>query len=165
MKIGDVILVRGSSWLAHGILAATGNTVSHVGLVISVDPPICIEALTRVKTNLLAVTIGNVEKAYVGSDPTLSDVERNAIVAKALTLSSASYGWTELALQLADAAFHSTWPTDHLSFELRKHPICSFLVATAYACVGRSFDKESQSVTPADCYAWFKAHGGLTEIK
>lgn len=168
IQAGDIIGIRGKGFLSRGILAATSfdghdGVISHVGIFLTGDPqPIVIEALSRVRTNALATSIADAEKAYVIKDMTLADAQREAIKAKALTFSARSYGYYEIGLQLADALFHTTWPTDRLSFDLRSHPICSFVAAVCYGEVGLNFGKAMQSITPADIYRYASNNKAFT---
>lgn len=58
LQAGDILAIRGTGFFARGILAATGNTVSHVGMVLAPTPgPLAIEALWRVKTRPLSLSI------------------------------------------------------------------------------------------------------------
>ena len=114
----DIVAVRGTGRFAAGILKATGDTVSHVGLVIGIDPPLVIEALTRVRTNPLATTIAGAERAYILHDKSLSAWERRKIVDTAVRFSADGYNWGDIVLQGMDAVARTTWFTDHLSIGL-----------------------------------------------
>lgn len=152
---GDILAVRGKGFFARGILAATGNTVSHVGMVTGTEPfVIIIEALLRVKTRPIEESIADAERAYLLQDISLSADQREAIVRRALKFSAADYGWGDIVLQLANAVFRTTWFTNHLTFGLLdQFPICSYLVAESYMEAGLTFGKENEeSITPADIF-------------
>lgn len=163
MTVGDILAVRGSNFISRGILAATGDTVSHVGLIIGVEPTIVIEALLHVKTRALAVSIAEAERAYILHDTTLSNQERITIVHTALQFSAAGYNYGDILLQGLDALTHSIWFTSHLALGLTRDPICSFLVAASYHAVGRDFGRiPMKSVTPANIYKFALAHAMYT---
>ena len=152
---GDILAVRGKGFFARGILAATGNTVSHVGMVTGVEPFVMIiEALLRVTTRPIEESVADAERAYLLQDISLSAGQREAIVRRALKFSAADYGWGDILLQLANAIFRTTWFTDHLTFGLlNQFPICSYLVAESYKTIGLTFGKkEEESITPADIF-------------
>jgi hypothetical protein len=153
-KSGDILAVRGKGFFARGILAATGNTVSHVGMVVGDTPVIVIEALLRVKTRPIEDSVADAEKAYLLQDLSLSTEKRDTIVKRACQFSAADYGWADIVLQLANAVFRTTWFTDHLTFGfLNQFPICSYLVAESYETIGLTFGKQKdESITPADIY-------------
>lgn len=159
MTSGDILAVRGSSWLSKRILAATGNTVSHVGLIIATEPiPTVIEALTRVRTRPLDVSIATAESAWVLTDTSLTDDEREAIIRSALNFSADGYGYGDILLQGMNALTKSTWWTDHLAFGLAGKPICSYLVAAAYETQNRTFGQLDKTTTPADIYNFARSH-------
>lgn len=153
-KPGDILAVRGKGFFARGILAATGNTVSHVGMVVGDSPVIVIEALLRVKTRPIEESVADAEAAYLLQDLSLSADKRDTIVKRACQFSAADYGWGDIILQAANAILRTTWFTDHLTFGLlNQFPICSYLVAESYKTVGLTFGKrKEESITPADIY-------------
>jgi hypothetical protein len=154
MKPGDIILVRGRGALSEGILRATNGSVSHAALLIGTGPEICIEALERVKTNPLIVTLGNCEHAYVMTNPSLTDEQRGAIVYAALTFSGEDYNYLDLGLQALDALSHSNFFTHHLAHSfLDRWPICSYLASKAYErAINWQWGKPSDSITPQDLF-------------
>src|SRR5690242_5420579 len=154
---GDILAVRGRGFLSNGILRATGNTVSHVGLLMTVASPLTssltIEALSRVRSRSLGDAIFGAERAWVLSALNLTQAQRDEILLTASTFSADDYGYLDLALQLADAAFRTRWFTDRLASRfLNRWPICSFVVARAYEQVGLTFGFEDASLTPADVW-------------
>jgi hypothetical protein len=157
---GDILAVRGKGFLARGILAATDDTVSHVGMVVGDKPVIIIEALLRVVTRPIEESVSDAEAAYLLQDLSLSAQQRAEIVKRAREFSAADYGWTDILLQLGNAVFRTTWFTDHLTFGLLDHfPICSYLVAESYETIGLTFGKkEDESITPADIYNFARRH-------
>ena len=165
IALGDIVAVRGVGLFSAGILRATGNTVSHVGLLIGIDPPLVIEALTRVRTNPLATTIASAERAYILHDKSLSTWERRKIVDTAVGFSADGYNWGDILLQGMDALARTTWFTDHLSIGLADEPICSYVVAAAYRAVNLSFGRvKTESVRPSDIYLFAQMHPELYSI-
>ena len=152
---GDILAVRGKGWASREILKLTGNTVSHVGLVVANDPvPLVTEALWRVKTHPIENSVGGTERSYILHPKNLTRAQTQAIIRGACGMSADGYGLWDLGLQLIDVTFKTTWPTDHaLALGLNQHPICSYLVAAAYGDAGLTFGmKLAQSISPADEY-------------
>lgn len=163
---GDILAMRGSSWLARGIVRATGGPCSHVGMFVSLEPPVVIEALDRVKTRPLDVSLADAERAWILHDNSITDEQRRAIVDEACSMSAASYGWLDIAAQGIDAALGTTWPTDHMTWFLNQFPICSYLVARAYQKIDLHFGKKAiGSITPADIFAFAQAHPEMFDIQ
>jgi hypothetical protein len=129
---GDILAIRGKGFFARGILAATGNTVSHVGMVVG-DGPV-IEALLRVKTRPIEGSVADAETAYLLQNLSLSPQKRDTVVKRACQFSADDHGWGDIVLQLANAIFRTTWFTDHLTFGKQKE----------------------ESMTPADVYNFAK---------
>lgn len=152
---GDILVVRGTGWISKGILKATGNTVSHVGIVTAISPFVEItEALTRVRTRPMEESIAEADWAAILQDKTLTDEERTHIVISALKFSAAGYNYLDILFQLLNANFSTTWFTDHLAFRMDNTPICSYVAAKTYSDTGRNFGVPDKTTTPADIYAF-----------
>jgi len=169
-KPADILAIRGRGWLSRQILKATGNTVSHVGLVLAEGAvsgsAFVIEALSRVKTDTLSRSIAGAEEAYILSPLNLTDEQRQKIADTAARFSTRSYGYFDIGLQWLDAVCGSRWFTDHLARGLNDHPICSYVVAASYASIGLNFGKvKSYSVTPADIYAFAVSNPDKYSVK
>ena len=154
MRPGDLVLVRGTGWLSKGILQATGcqkDGPSHIA--VGINEKECVEALgSGVVRRPLVETLAGCERAWVLSFDYLSDAERQAIAHVAMGMVGLGYAYSELGLQLADSIFRTTWFTDRLS-NLKNCKICSYVGAQCFDIVlGLLFDKEDQSVTPADIW-------------
>lgn len=154
---GDIVAIRGAGWLSDGIAKAEypngepAQSATHVGLFISGDPyPIVIEALTRVKTNPLYITTSQALEAYALHDISLTERQRETIIAKACTFSADDYGYLDLIAQRLDATFSTTWWTDRMAGLLSHWPICSYVVGAAYAAIGLNFGVDTASVRPSD---------------
>lgn len=162
---GDILAIAGSSWLSAGIIRATGGPCSHVGLLLSVDPPIVIEALSRVKTNPLDVSIAHARRAWILHDKSLTADQRRAIMYAACAMSADDYGYLDIAAQGLDALFKTTWPTDHMGWYLKYRRICSYVVARGYEAIQFRFGKKTdESVSPADVYGFAEANPTIFDI-
>lgn len=150
-QVGDIIAIRQLGWLADNICEATHSEVSHVGLIIGVNPIIVIEALLRTKTNLLDITLTDAQKAWCIRYSNLNEKDKNQLVKSALKFSADDYGWPDLILQLGDATFKTRWFTHTIGKAFLNHfPICSFIVGEAYDSIGINFSVTDWSVTPGD---------------
>lgn len=155
---GDIIAVRGQGWLANGIVRAEygknppGCAVSHVGIITAADNDgiQVTEALSRVETHALSVTLANCQSAWIIQYKDLTGAQRLTIVNAALSFSGDDYGYGDLLLQGADALFGTSWFTDHLAWWLSRWPICSYVAAAAYDRIGITFGREEDSVKPSD---------------
>lgn len=156
IKAGDILAIRGRGWISEGILKATGNTVSHVGLVLDDDPdPIITEALYRVITHPLSVALSNCDAAYIITDLQLTDQQRHELVLRASLFSAQTYNYGAIALQLLDAAFSTRFFTRNLTTS--KWPICSYLVSKTYFDIVKlDFSVDPKSCTPNDIFQFAK---------
>lgn len=157
---GDILAIRGSGWFSDGICQATHSIVSHVGMVISAEPPAVIEALWRVKTRMLADSIASAQHVWIIRDMLVTVLQRRLLVAEACRFSANDYGWGDVILQLGDCLSHTRWFTTHIGQEwmLRKWPICSAVVAFAYEKLGVEFGPHVGSVTPGDIFVYTGEH-------
>lgn len=168
---GDIIAIRGRGWLADHICKATKSEVSHVGLVIGTHPVIVLEALLRVKTNPLARTIENSTSTWRIRDLAITEDVRERIVNDALYFSAEDYGFADLLLQLLDALMRTRFFTGKVGrLFLRRFPICSFVVAEAYANAGTTFGVDPfgvdpWSATPGDIAAFCRARPDQYEMR
>jgi hypothetical protein len=159
LRVGDIIAVRSRGKLADLIVAAGKAPVSHVGLLVGLDPPIVLEALTRVRTRPLTITLLDCTSAWLLSPRKLTPNQRRRIVDTACEFSAKTYGYGEMLLQGADAICRTRWFTEHLSFKVGCHPICSYIVAESYARDNLRFGRAPlQSVTPADIFNFALGH-------
>jgi hypothetical protein len=162
---GDILAVRGTGWLSDGIARAEyganepQRSATHVGLFISGSPePIVVEALSRVRTNPLSVSLAGAQKAFVLHDLTLTDAQRLTIVNKALTFSGKDYGYLDIAAQWLDGTFSTHFWTGAMSGMLKHWPICSYVVGAAYHEIGLDFGVDSASVRPSDILTFAETH-------
>ena len=114
----------------------------------------------KVKTHPIEDAIAGTESVFILHPKNLTADQTKAIIRSACGMSADGYGLWDLGLQLIDVTFKTTWPTDHaLALGLKQHPICSYLVASAYAAAGLNFGaKLAQSISPADIYVFADAN-------
>ena len=156
MNPGDILAVRGKGLFSRMILRATSGEISHVGLVISADPALILEALIRVQTRPLKDAMRDAKDVYLLQPINFSAIECREIVKEACRWSARSYGYGKILLHALDALFGTEWFSRHLA--ISNHPICSWLIAEAYRHEGYDFGEPSGSVTPGDIFAFAQAH-------
>jgi len=163
IKVGDILAVKGTSRLAKLILSSTKGSVSHVGIIIGLEPCLVLESLRRVKTNSLRDAIHSVEAAYILQPKNLTLPERIEVVREAVLWSTTTYGWGKLPLHGLDALFG----TQHFSrnWSFTNMSICSWLVGRAYERIGKDFGEPVNSVTPEDIYRFAQLRADLYHIQ
>lgn len=155
---GDIVAVRGQGWLSDSICKATDSPVSHVGMIVAADPPTIVEALAAVETHGIEVTLSQAVHVWQIRYKLLTPDEQTLLVKTANGFSGDDYGYADLALQLADAAFKTRWFCDHLAYGwLGRFPICSYVVARAYGEINITFGHQASSITPGDIYKFAAA--------
>ena len=175
---GDILAVRGSGWLSDGIARAEYGdklgkveprfSATHVGLFLApgndTSIAIDIEALNRVKTNVLRTSTASVIHAYVLHDISLTDIQRSTLLEVACSFSAADYGYLDLGAQWLDATFKTNWWTGWLTSYLAHRPICSYVVAAAYAAIRLDFGVADSSCRPSDIMTFASAHPELYQV-
>lgn len=171
---GDILAIRGRGWLADGIVKIEYNnrpnqySVSHVGLFLSRgnanEIPIVIEALNRVKTNLLRESINDAEHAFVLHNLSLLDWQRSSIIETACKFSTYDYGYLDLGAQWFDAVLKTSWWTNQLANYLSHRPICSYVVSASYASARLNFAIEDCSCKPNDIMFFALTHPEIYQV-
>lgn len=163
---GDLIGVRGSGWLSRGIIRATApGPLSHIAIITATSPvPQTTEALFRVQTHPLSVTLDGAIQAWLMRDLALTDDDRIAMVAAIERYSADSYGYMDIGWQALDAVFQTRWFTAHLATE--GQPICSMLAALGYRATSHPLDEavSDKSITPNDCWRIWMANASRYRI-
>lgn len=168
LHLGDVVLVRGGSWLSRQILAATRergeepSVVSHVGLIDRGGPLGDAEILEATGVRVTRRTM----RAAYGQGGSLVAIARPAgltseqlarVVATSRHLEGRTYGFAKLPLHLFDAwlgrlAGARRTPVLFRRLGRSPLPICSWHVAQAYAAVGYRFGRVGPYAAPDDIY-------------
>lgn len=152
---GDILAIRGQSWMSRQIIRTTGGPCSHVGLFLSSGTePLIIEAEGRVITRCLRDSLFGAKKAWVLHPLNVSQSQRVNIVRNACELSGKRYGWWNLVPQLADVLLKTNFFSTY--FTLSQYPICSVVVASAYVREGLYFGQEPECLRPAEIFSYAK---------
>jgi len=169
-KPGDIMGLRGSGWISDQICELTrpsspiiweGVAIewSHVGIVTAVAPFVQVtEALTKVRTRPIDVSIAEAEFAWIAQLGALTDQQRAMLARKALSFSADDYGYADIGLQALDSVTRSRWFTQH--FAERRFPICSMLDALDYDSIGIRLGISASSATPNDLARYVTTHAG-----
>jgi len=157
IKPGDIFFTRGGGWLSKQIRWATRDKsephrmVNHVGVFVQDGDFVKargVEALWKVRVTTPA-------KKHKGSDLAvfrceLTDEQEAAIISYLYAHRGQRYGWWKIGFHLADKLFKTRWFSRRLRLDSR--PICSYLVAKAYAEAGLDFGVSPGSATPDDVW-------------
>ena len=164
LKPGDVVLTRGRSLISRLIrlctrrLGETRTRVNHVGIVVQRGGLLeveMIEALERVRRHPLAKRYaGSGDEVAVYRCRPLTELQRLKIADCALDFEGRKYGYLKIALHLGDWILQGAYVFRRLG-RMKRYPICSWLVAHAYARgyrPGRSFGVKPGAASPDDIW-------------
>jgi hypothetical protein len=171
---GDVFLTRGSSFISKAIRFFTRSKgekrtkVNHVGLVVQrgeVKTAIVVEALYKVMRHKFWLQYGPPRKdlvaVYRATNLTVEQIKD--IVAEAEKQVGKKYGFRMIAAHFKDwllgrmVGWLFGWQFSDVYLLRRfisgnKYPICSWVVADAFAEVGKDFGVEVGMATPDDIW-------------
>jgi hypothetical protein len=159
---GDIVLIRGSGCISSSIRYFTKSfgesrtLVNHCAIVVengTLNKAVIVEALTKVKKHSLWIRYGPPSNALVTvfRPRNLSLYETDRVVITALQQVGKTYGYTKLVAHLLDWCLCGAYVFRRIA-DSENYPICSWLVAHAYASVGKSFGVEIGKATPDDIF-------------
>lgn len=168
IKPGDIFLTRGTSLISRLIrffsrsIGESRTAVNHVGLVVSegsLKSCVVVEALSRVKRHKLWARYGppDDDKVAVFRPVNLTAEEIKKIVAYAEMQVGRKYGYLKIAAHLLDWLCFGIYFFRRLTND-EKYPICSWLVACAFAKAGKYFDVEPGAAEPDDIWDFVTRH-------
>lgn len=174
LKPGDIILTRGEGWLDEAVrrFSAVGKEkeafVNHVGIVVrgGQDFPfekgqheaIIVEALSHVKRHPLRDQYGDGKTQIAIFRPKLINKYKiSKIVKKANEYVGDSYGYIKIVAHLLDYFLGGAYFFRRLA-NMDKYPICSWLVAEAYASIGHNFGVPAGAASPDDIYDYCRKY-------
>jgi hypothetical protein len=164
---GDIVCMKGGSWLAKAIRWATrsrgegATVVNHVGLVTQPgdeDDAIVVEALNHVEAKTFAsstrkksVAVFRPKNVTQGQIDLITDYMESRIGDR--------YGYHKLGLHLLQKIpLPGKWrilnigASKWLNSRIDKTPICSYIVAEAYHRAGLDFGVKASLATPDDIW-------------
>lgn len=161
LQAGDIFLTRGVGLLSKIIRFCTRHIgesrtkVNHVGLVVAggtVADSVVVEALASVYRHRLVDEYGDGKTHVAVYRPlNLSADEIHRIVRKAESYVGRRYGYLKLLLHLLDWLLQGAYVFRRLG-RMDRFPICSWLVAHAYAAAGKSFGVAPGAASPDDIW-------------
>jgi len=166
---GDIVFTRGTAWYSKLIRWGTRHTgetrsrTNHTG--VGLDPNYFIEALHHVvatkwsdfaKNNAL----GTFE---IWRNEALTEVQREAVAAKARGYLGRDYGYSKILLQSLDCILGKVLCMDVMAFRrlafMDKYPICSWVVAYSYFNgIGYSFGISPRVADPDEIHDFVANH-------
>lgn len=148
---GDVVLVHGTGWLSRAIrfLEPGPSWTSHCA--IAVDSVNIVEALSRGVVERRLDTAYPTSRVRVYRPINIPQSTLVHIARRAEKFVGRPYGFGKLALHALDGMLGGMYVFRRLAF-LDRYPICSFVVASAYADEGFHFGVPEREATPDDIH-------------
>jgi len=168
LKPGDVFLTRGRGFLSWAIrfftrtIGEKRTLANHVGVIVTPgDFMTCkaVEALVKVREHSLWEQYGPPKRDSVAVFRPLNLTEENVktIVAEAKEQVGKKYGVFKVLAHFLDWCLLGAYVFRFVARNGR-YPICSWLVAHAFAKVGKSFKVRPGAATPDDIWDFIKNH-------
>jgi hypothetical protein len=134
---------------------------THTGLVVEggrIETAVIVEALSTVKRHRLWDRYaGSGKEVAVFRPLNLTGDQIESIVAKGESYVGRQYGYLKLLAHWADWLLQGAYVFRRLTREDR-YPICSWVVAHAFAVAGKHFGVEPGAATPDDIWDFVTAH-------
>jgi hypothetical protein len=169
LEPGDIFLTRGRGLVSRAIrfftrrIGESRTKVNHVGLVVEGGPlarAVVVEALREVERHRLAEAYGGAKDEVAIFRPLgLSPAEIARVVAAAESYVGRRYGYGKIVLHALDWALQGAYVFRRLG-RMDDYPICSWLVAHAYAEAGVHFGVAPGAATPDDVWDHVTGHPG-----
>lgn len=168
LEPGDIFFARSSSWIARsirfmeGLGEPSGETTecNHVGIVVAggrIADAVIVEAQTKVQRVSLANTYGDAAddaRLQFFRPLNLSAWEIRQIVNYAEAQEGKGYGYGKIALHAIDRGLSWLFGRNVVLFRrmsfVKTAPICSYLVAQAFATVDRTFGIDERCAQPEE---------------
>lgn len=174
LQPGDIVFTAGQGLLSRLIrwasqhLYESKTQVNHVGIITGYGSLLTAqvtEALWRVRTHRLWARYGNSRTQVAIFRPVNIDLAQRVSIARvALSYSGRKYGWWKIALHFGDKLLGGPYFFRRLAF-LKKYPICSFVVADAFASRGYTFGVETGEAQPDDIWDFCLSSGDYKLIR
>jgi hypothetical protein len=159
---GDVFFTRGTSLLSKAIrfftrgIGEKRTLVNHVGIVVEpgqLSEAIVVEALVRVRRHRLweRYSLRRRTEVAVYRPLNLEATEIQKIIAKAESYVGRKYGWEMIIAHFLDWLFLGVYLFRRLVGS-DDYPICSWVVAHAFAAADKTFGKPAGAASPDDIW-------------
>lgn len=168
LEPADILLARRRSFISRAIRFFTRSwgesrtEVSHVGIVVeggSIEQAVIVEAAGRVKRRHLLRHYGkrsNTEVAFY-RPLHLTLEQREVVVRAAEKYVGREYSYFKIVLHVLDWVLQGAYFFRRLG-GINDYPICSWLVAHAYAKVGETFGVPPGAASPDDIWDYVTTH-------
>lgn len=161
LEPGDVMLTRSGGIVGWAIATFTRHIgesrtkATHTGVVVeggALRAAVIVEALSTVKRHRLWDRYGGTSKEVALFRPLNLTPEQIAnVVAKAESYVGRRYGYLKIVAHWADWLLQGAYVFRRLASQDR-YPICSWVVAHAFAAAGKHFGVEPGEATPDDVW-------------
>jgi hypothetical protein len=158
---GDVVLTRSGGIVGWAIrvftrrIGESRTRASHTGIIVQGGPlesAVIVEALATVKRHPLWGRYGGAGHEVAVFRPlNLTDADLAKVVAKAETYVGRRYGYLKLLAHWADWVLQGAYVFRRLTNQ-DEYPICSWVVAYAFAEAEKHFGVEPGAATPDDIW-------------
>lgn len=157
----DIFLTKGTSFVSKAIRFFTRSfgekrtQANHVGIIVetgTVHSAIAVEALSKVRVHAMRRYGAKKTTGVAVFRPiNLTEEEKATIVAKAKTYVDRRYGYGKIIAHLLDWGLKGAYVFRRFT-DNEKYPICSWLVAHAYAAADKDFGVEAGAANPDDVW-------------
>ncbi len=166
LQPGDIFLTRGKGFISKAIrffsrgIGEPRTKVNHVGIVVGGGPiatAVVVEALSKVFEHPLMQQYGGTSHEVAIYRPQNIPPEDLAkIGAKAKSYVGREYGYAQIAMHFLDWMLLGAYVFRRLGSD--RYPICSWVVAHAYAAAKYHFGVEPGAATPDDIWDYVTTH-------
>jgi len=162
LKAGDIFLTRGNHLISRLIrffsrlIGESRTTVNHVGLIVEpgdLRTAVEIEAIRFVTRRTLWSGYGppSTDCVAVFRANNLTEDDTRKMAARAQSMVGVRYGWIAIVAHLLDWCLDGACVFGRLVPDMR-YPICSWLVADAFAKAGKDFGVAPGAAEPDDIW-------------
>ena len=173
LREGDIVCTYGTSWLSRAIRFAsrTGGEArtmcNHNAIVVSKGSQYnatIVEASSTVKHHSIKRYTDDPKTAVaIFRANNITDVERTIIANQARTYVGRTYGYIKIVAHFLDWCLGGRYFFRRFA-RMDKYPICSWVVADAYATVGLDFGVEIGQAQPDDIWDYCVTHPDIYDV-
>lgn len=166
LEPADIFLTCGTSIVSRAIRLVTrrfgeGRTqVNHVGIIVEGAPAndaMGVEALSKVVRRRLGAYAGTSTKVAVYRPTNLTAEQIATIVGASEAYVGRSYGYLKIVTHGLDWLLQGAYVFRRLTND-DNYPICSWVVAQAYAKAGKDFDVAPGAASPDDIWDFLRGN-------
>ena len=163
LRACDIVLTRSETFVGRAIrfftrrLGEPPSRVNHVGIMVT--PTLIVEALRTVARRPLAAAYGPPTKQSIAiyRPLNLQPEQEVQVVLKANSYVGRSYGYLKIVAQSLDWVLQGAYVFRRLA-GMDRYPVCSWVVAHAYAVAGKHFGVAPGAASPDDIHDYVTKH-------